>query len=79
MLREGRFQLSDFFAQSLALCKGAFQSGSKIALILYDRTLGNSGQECSGLITESPSSSATWQSIISAPTKKIDQLLILQL
>jgi hypothetical protein len=69
MLREDRFQLSDFFAQSLALCKGVFQSGSKIAVILHDRTLGNNGQECSGLITERPSILATSQSIASAPTK----------
>lgn len=41
MLREDRFQLPDFFAQSLALCKGVFQSGSKIALILHESTLRN--------------------------------------
>ena len=71
MLREDCFQLPDFFAQPLALCKGSFQSGSKIALILHESTLCNNGngQECSGLITENPSSPATSQSIASAATK----------
>ena len=41
MLREDRFQLSDFIAQSLALCKRIFQPGSKIALILHEGTLRN--------------------------------------
>jgi hypothetical protein len=36
MLCEERLQLADFFLEALALCKGAFQSGSKIALILHE-------------------------------------------
>ena len=36
MLLEDRFQLLDFFAEPLAFGKGAFQSGSKIALILHE-------------------------------------------
>ena len=41
MLRKDCFELSDFFAQPLALCKCTFQSGSKIALILHESTLRN--------------------------------------
>ncbi len=71
MLCEDRFQLTDFFAQPLTLRKCAFQSGSKIALILHESTFCNNcmGQDCSGLITAKPSSRATSQSIASAATK----------
>ncbi len=43
MLCEDRFQLTDFFAQPLTLRKCAFQSGSKIALILHESTFCNNG------------------------------------
>jgi hypothetical protein len=71
MLLEDRFELPDFVAEPLAFSKGAFQSGSKIALILHEGTRATAalGQESSGLITENPSSPATSQSIASAATK----------
>jgi hypothetical protein len=63
--------LQDFFADPLDLCNGTFQSGSKIELIYMKARFAAtaSGQECSGLITENPSSRATSQSIASAATK----------
>ena len=71
MLREDCFQLPDFFAQPLTLCKCFFQSSSKITLILHESASVTTAiaQECSGLITENPSSLATSQSIPSAATK----------
>ena len=44
MLRQDRFQLLDFFAQSLALGKGALQSGSKIALVWHESTFCDNGR-----------------------------------
>ena len=49
MLLKGRFQLPDFFPQSLALCNAAFKSGSKIPLILHGSGLYNKGSN-SGMV-----------------------------